>query len=58
MCVAQKLEPKIAAENVKSVLEDLEVEETSNWGGWSFGCADLMVKCWFWNFSLPVVIIS
>lgn len=33
MCVAQKLEPKIAAENVKCVLEDLEVDETSNWGG-------------------------
>lgn len=33
MYVAQKLEPKIATENVKSVLEDLEVGETSNWGG-------------------------
>lgn len=27
-------------------------------GDWSFGCADLMVKCWFWNSSLPIVLIS
>lgn len=33
MCVAQKLEPKIAAESVKSVLEELEVGETSVTGG-------------------------
>lgn len=55
----EKLEPKIAAESVKSVLEELEVGETSVTGG----IGALVVQTpWsnvgFETLNLPVVIIS